>query len=549
MANLTPTSSWDNVYQFETSDPIQGGPGGVDNLPHKQLLNRTQWLYDKKLSLTGGTLTGGLTIARTTAGDSLGVATPTGVAAVIRFAQTGQSAGAIKSLAGGAVSFCADAGTGDTEQLRIDGAANRVLIGLTSSPSAGRLIVGGGATLQVGNGSDGADSRLGLYVTANGTATAKGFAWQLNATNGASLFVGNGSTAWNEAIRVNQAANVGIGTSSPAAKLDVNGNIRWGIPSSAQAILGYSNQWGVIRATTSAGADTSGIFIAGGGDVNFSRGAYIAANGNNVASAPGELQLSAGNVAGAQISFYTGGTLRAALTSVGRFGINAGSSPVSMLDVRQSSSALPSDAPGLAVFANNGAESSVAGVALIGGASGASALYLGDASSARSGAVFYNNSSDLLAIWAAGDSSGASGNRLNIGGSAGGVSRSTHPGSSDYSLQLATTKWSRDMVDGLTSASKTTKGWQKLPSGLILQWGKTGIMTGDSEEIATFLIPFPSACVMASATVDSTGNAINADDDFAQVRNVTTSNMVVRRNVGGGSSSGNGFCFWFAIGF
>jgi microcystin-dependent protein len=44
MANLTPTASFDDVYQFETTDPIEGGAGGIDNRPHQELLNRTQWL-------------------------------------------------------------------------------------------------------------------------------------------------------------------------------------------------------------------------------------------------------------------------------------------------------------------------------------------------------------------------------------------------------------------------------------------------------------------------------------------------------------------------
>lgn len=32
------------VYQLDQLDPVEGGPDGVDNLPHKQLANRTAWL-------------------------------------------------------------------------------------------------------------------------------------------------------------------------------------------------------------------------------------------------------------------------------------------------------------------------------------------------------------------------------------------------------------------------------------------------------------------------------------------------------------------------
>ncbi|MGU7780460.1 phage tail protein [Burkholderia sp. PU8-34] len=48
MANLEEESKWeDGVYQFETSDPVQGGPDGVDNVPTKQLANRTRHLKDR----------------------------------------------------------------------------------------------------------------------------------------------------------------------------------------------------------------------------------------------------------------------------------------------------------------------------------------------------------------------------------------------------------------------------------------------------------------------------------------------------------------------
>jgi hypothetical protein len=45
MSNLTEQAEWaEGIYQFETSDPVQGGPDGIDNVPTKQLANRTSWL-------------------------------------------------------------------------------------------------------------------------------------------------------------------------------------------------------------------------------------------------------------------------------------------------------------------------------------------------------------------------------------------------------------------------------------------------------------------------------------------------------------------------
>ncbi|WP_244122198.1 gp53-like domain-containing protein [Burkholderia latens] len=45
MTNLIEIERWeDGVYQLETSDPVVGGPDGIDNLQAKQLANRTRYL-------------------------------------------------------------------------------------------------------------------------------------------------------------------------------------------------------------------------------------------------------------------------------------------------------------------------------------------------------------------------------------------------------------------------------------------------------------------------------------------------------------------------
>ena len=45
MANLKETATWEaGVYQLETSDPVMGGPNGIDNRQPQQLANRTLWL-------------------------------------------------------------------------------------------------------------------------------------------------------------------------------------------------------------------------------------------------------------------------------------------------------------------------------------------------------------------------------------------------------------------------------------------------------------------------------------------------------------------------
>lgn len=45
MSDLAEKAQWeDGIYQLETSDPVMGGPDGIDNLQAKQLANRTSWL-------------------------------------------------------------------------------------------------------------------------------------------------------------------------------------------------------------------------------------------------------------------------------------------------------------------------------------------------------------------------------------------------------------------------------------------------------------------------------------------------------------------------
>ncbi|WP_409284297.1 phage tail protein [Pseudomonas protegens] len=52
MADLPESNEWTTgIYQLETSDPVLGGPEGIDNLQAKQLANRTRWLKEKTDSL------------------------------------------------------------------------------------------------------------------------------------------------------------------------------------------------------------------------------------------------------------------------------------------------------------------------------------------------------------------------------------------------------------------------------------------------------------------------------------------------------------------
>ena len=51
MTNLTPTNSWDDVYQLETTDKVLGGAGAVANRQAQALVNRSAYLLDQVKAL------------------------------------------------------------------------------------------------------------------------------------------------------------------------------------------------------------------------------------------------------------------------------------------------------------------------------------------------------------------------------------------------------------------------------------------------------------------------------------------------------------------
>jgi hypothetical protein len=73
MANLTAVASFDDVYQLEEADPVQGGAGGISNRPAQALVNRTKWLKDQLGTDTNENKTGSTiscVLAKTPVSDS-----------------------------------------------------------------------------------------------------------------------------------------------------------------------------------------------------------------------------------------------------------------------------------------------------------------------------------------------------------------------------------------------------------------------------------------------------------------------------------------------
>lgn len=92
----------------------------------------------------------------------------------------------------------------------------------------------------------------------------------------------------------------------------------------------------------------------------------------------------------------------------------------------------------------------------------------------------------------------------------------------------------------LFAVSKATNGYQKLPSGLIIQWGEVATLSTTVSTVS-FPIAFPTACVHVSvqdrATVAASAIAHGVD-------NFTTTTFDCVASTGAGGSA-----WWFAIGY
>ena len=98
--------------------------------------------------------------------------------------------------------------------------------------------------------------------------------------------------------------------------------------------------------------------------------------------------------------------------------------------------------------------------------------------------------------------------------------------------------------------SLATSGYQKLPSGLIIQWGKTSLNVGQDATITgTFSITFPTACLTFHPTGFS--NVTSGDARLRGAFDITSASttgftVTSRNNVNSGGLIGN--LNWIAIG-
>lgn len=89
--------------------------------------------------------------------------------------------------------------------------------------------------------------------------------------------------------------------------------------------------------------------------------------------------------------------------------------------------------------------------------------------------------------------------------------------------------------------SLAASGYQKLPGGLIIQWGITGSIAGDASVTVTFPVAFPNACLCAVAQSNLAPGATNGA--AISTRSYTTTTMLVGNDFNAASAT------WIAIGY
>lgn len=106
---------------------------------------------------------------------------------------------------------------------------------------------------------------------------------------------------------------------------------------------------------------------------------------------------------------------------------------------------------------------------------------------------------------------------------------------------MALTKPTKTIIDGMDTSSLTANGYQKLPGGLIMQWGAVAATqngSGNAVIDTNFPIAFPTACLSFQAT---TTGAASIDGEIVVSYNQTQFG-IRNRNAAITAS-------WFAIGY
>lgn len=139
------------------------------------------------------------------------------------------------------------------------------------------------------------------------------------------------------------------------------------------------------------------------------------------------------------------------------------------------------------------------------------------------------------------------GNKVKEGGGVGQLTNNVYIGWSGSRLKATVdvTDLGNIVFDSHFQASLGLNGYQKLPSGLIIQWGYVTV-NNDSAATATFPVAFPNGVLNVSATAKSSTDTM---DNFAFTTTNSNTILTVARGWVGAGLGENGAVFWLAIGY
>lgn len=98
-------------------------------------------------------------------------------------------------------------------------------------------------------------------------------------------------------------------------------------------------------------------------------------------------------------------------------------------------------------------------------------------------------------------------------------------------------------IADFTKSIGGSNGWQKLPSGLIIQWGYTGTVSQDTDVAITYPIAFPVSTLAPVVTYQGTG------DVWAKLNSNSKTGLSARAEFAGVGVGGSGNIMWIAIGY
>jgi hypothetical protein len=116
--------------------------------------------------------------------------------------------------------------------------------------------------------------------------------------------------------------------------------------------------------------------------------------------------------------------------------------------------------------------------------------------------------------------------------------------STDFLTKLKLLIGLTSIQDDLAVFGLSANGYQKLPNGLILQWGSTTTFGGGGDWVSTFPIPFTVACHVAFANVMLDNNTAVVESKTVTGLNGSSLNAATNTNTVNGAT-----VLWFAIGY